>query len=288
MAITTNQDSRTPDQRNSDVIKFIQQRNSTSTSVTGASITNPALDDQWARIAQNSSRQNNYFDYYFSGQDIEVKVVGIPETDASFGHLPIIEFAFNIEQQKMPVYGFWNYEYTTVLRGVRVVSGAFSIATTYPNYMRDLIAEAAHQNAQLNDYDAYPYYRQLTEDDTNIEKYWGSNLDPGYNVNGNNIFSVHPPFSLSVIYGVQDISVNTSGQPEDVSNFFSEYYKNKDNTLLSDENHRLVESSPTNQNRIVLDAVELSSCQRSFTSDGSVCVENYNFLARDLVYPNSV
>lgn len=253
----------------------------------GVSLIDPAVTDAWASAARHSGTQNAYIDYYFSGQDIDVRLSG--DTDPSpMGQLPIMELAIQIEQEKLPLYGFWSYTFDHVLRGVRVVSGAFTVATTYPGYMNDLVAKAAsiRKESAIAQTKSYPYHQELTEDDKNIDLYWGSNLDPSYDAGNKNLFSVHPPFSLTLTYGIQSLSVDTNGQLPNVANFLKDYYDNQDNVLMSDENQRLVPSSPSGINRLFIDDIELKSCQRSFTSDGSICVETYTFIARDIVTPN--
>lgn len=255
----------------------------------GVSLIDPKEQDAWASSARSSWVQNNYFDYYFSGQDIDVRLTGdtLPH---QIGQLPIMELAVQVEQEKLPVYGFWSYVYDHMLRGVRVVSGALTIATTYPGYMSDLVSKAAliNQTATKASNRSYPYFKDLTEDDENILKYWGSNLDPSYDTLNRNLFSVHPPFSLTVTYGVQDISIDTSKMMPDVSEFLTAYYNDSDNVLMTDENQRLVPSSPNGDNRFFIDSIELKSCQRSFTSDGSICVETYTFVARDIITTNRI
>src|SRR5690554_2765108 len=90
-------------------------------------INDPALDldRRWANTDSPSRRTaHTYFDYVFSGQDISVYIDGMDVDEAC---IPIMEFAFNIEQQKVPVYGFWSYSYDSIMRGSRLVSGAIRI-----------------------------------------------------------------------------------------------------------------------------------------------------------------
>lgn len=247
---------------------------------TGSSIAlnDPAVDYQWARTSTGKELNSSYFEYYFSGQDIKVNVAEID--DPKFTDLPIIDFAFNIEQEKLPVYGFWSYTYDAIARGVRIVTGAFSIATRYPNYMADLLAEAAaarsRKNGGLEDYG-----RPLTDDDVNIDQYWGRSMDPVLNKTGANIFSIHPPFTFVVNYGIQSMSVeNTS--------VYENYYGNfrQSSEYVTDANHRLVSADSDRVSfKLYIDAVELKNVQRQFSSTGEVCTEVYTFIARDVIVP---
>jgi hypothetical protein len=242
-------------------------------------LSDPVEDEIWARSSRSGVRPSNYFDYFFTGQDIQVRFAELPDVD-----LPMIQFAFSIEQEKQPVYGYWDYTYAAVMRGTRLVSGAFTIATLYPDYLKELIAAAAENRSQKNQMDNQSYHRALTQDDKLIEQYWGNNLlDAGMGASGQHVFSVHPPFNFIVVYGVQPVSV-----PDDATNyqsFYSNHYNDRDNVMLTDDNHRLVESDPLYQNRIIIDAVEIKACQRSYDPDGALCAETYSFFARDAVVP---
>jgi hypothetical protein len=240
-------------------------------------VTDPNVDHYWGGF-QASGAPNAYWDYYFSGQDIRIYIDGT-EDDPEFKVLPLVEMAFNVEQKKQPVYGFWSYTYDAVMRGTRVVSGAFTLVTRYPDYMKRVLVKAAESRARGQS--SYRSTRDLTEDDENIEKYWGKNLDPAALQAGKHIFSVHPPFSLVVVYGIQNLSLSdlsVDGQIE-IRNAY-----NSDNPLMTDLNERLVEVDSVDQtNRIILDACELTGVQRAITSDGSVLTETYSFFARDIL-----
>jgi hypothetical protein len=242
-------------------------------------LTDPVQDEIWARSSRAGVHPSSYFDYFFTGQDIQVRFAELPDVD-----LPLMQLGFNIEQEKQPVYGYWDYTYAAVMRGTRLVSGSFEIATTYPDYLKDRIAEAAANRSQKNQVDNQSYHRALTQDDKLIEQYWGNNLlDAGMGASGQHVFSVHPPFNLIIIYGVQPVSV-----PDDATNyqsFYSNHYNDRENVMMTDDNHRLVESDPLYQNRIIIDAVEIKSCHQAYTTDGAQCSEIYSFFARDAIVP---
>jgi hypothetical protein len=238
-----------------------------------------AVDEVWAKGARRSRAPHQYFDYYFAGQDMLVYIDGV-EDDPEFSTIPILEMGFNVEQQKMPVYGFWDYTYSGVMRGNRIVTGAFTIATKSPDYMTRLLEKAAQ--ARANQKQSYYYHRGLTEDDENIQKYWSKNLDPSLQGAGKNLFSVHPPFSFVIIYGVQNLSLQQMANSSGYDDLWHRYQE--DNPLASDINERMVESDPLDQSsRIILDACELNNIQISYTSDGTVCAETYQFFARDKI-----
>lgn len=242
---------------------------------------NSVIDQEWAEGYKSPSA---YYDYFFAGQDIKVTIDGVED---DYPDIPIVNFAFNVGQQKTPVYGLWSYTYDGVMRGTRLVSGTFTIATKSTGYMRDLLTKAARTRHDIANGVKTPgrqLYsdRQLTEDDANIYKYWTKNIDPNLSAAGKNIFSSHPPFSFVILYGVQNTSVTADGWSDAVTN-------NIDNVMNQDLNERLVLPTKDNggtyfySNRYVLEACELQGLQTGFAPDGAVIAETYQFFARDII-----
>ncbi len=231
-------------------------------------------DLKWASaFGGREDNFNTYYDYYYSGQDIQVHIDGA-ESRSTGGVMPIISFAFNIKQEKMPLYGFWSYTFDAIMRGNRIINGAFTVATTSLNYMRDMIQEASMTRQEGKD-SMYPI-RNLDGDEENIEKYWSLNIDSSASANGDsrNIWSSHPAFNFVVVYGMQDVSV------ADYDTMNMKRLTNPQK-LLTDTNDRLVSEtlSPT---RYVIENVELTSLQVEYTPDGQPIGETYGFIARDL------
>jgi hypothetical protein len=244
------------------------------------SFVDEAYDLQWAKQHKQSQAPNSYYDYFFAGPDIKAYIAELAD-DPEFGDMPIHGVAFNIEQQKTPVYGYWSYTYDAVMRGTRLVSGQLTLITKYPGYMREaLSAAAANRSANRNNLsDDYPAPGSWRSDDENIERYWGKHIDVAAQTQGKNEWSIHPPFSLVIVYGVQ----NTSVQAKNIGQQYAAY--ESDNALLSDHNQRLVESyNGEKPSRLIIDGCELVSCNRSFTSELLVA-ESYSFFGRDIIVP---
>jgi hypothetical protein len=243
-------------------------------------------DAQWAGY-DTTDAPNSYFDYYFSGQDIQVFIDGI-EAISEFAILPISDFSFNITQQKMPIYGYWSYTYDAVAHGNRLINGSFRLITKSPDYMRralEAAAEARQNRVNAGVAGSYSYYRGLTPDDANIQKYWSNNLDPALASTGKQIFSTHPPFTFVIVYGVQSVSVDATNAPLSIASGAFEQYE-FDNPLYQDTNERLVDSDPVSQaNRIIIDDVELVNMSTEYHSTGQLIVEDYQFIARDTIIP---
>lgn len=236
-------------------------------------VLNAEEDLKWASAFGGSQDKfNTYFDYFYAGQDIQVYVDGA-KSGSTGGIMPVVSFAFNMKQEKMPVYGFWSYTFDAIMRGNRLINGTFTIATTSIYYMRDLIQEAS--NTRRESSESLHQIRNLDNDEANIEKYWSLNIDSSlYNRDSKHIWSSHPPFNFVIVYGVQDVSI---------ADYESGNLKRLQNPqkLLVDTNDRLVSEtlSPT---RYVIENVELTSMQVEYTPDGQPVAETYNFIARDL------
>lgn len=242
----------------------------------------------WAERVADGTVPLEYYDYFFSGSDVQVTIEGIEEDR---GKIPFVNFGYGIQQQKIPVYGLWSYTYDGVLRGTRVVSGSFSVATRGTNYFKNLISEATTSRSrdagtiagQFKDLKSgFGPSRALTEDDKNIDKYWSRNIDPYLGNDGRNIFSVHPPFNFVITLGVQLTSANTTmglGQYDLTDNYeFDNLYTS--DTISKDINERLT-YTPQVARKIRIEGVELVGLETGYSPDGTPLVDTYEFFARD-------
>lgn len=241
-------------------------------------------------------RFSNYYDYYFSGEDIKVYVDGLFEPE---NELDIASFTYSIKQEKQPLYGFWSYNYDTVLYGTRIISGEFTVYTRYPRRMTDLIERATA--ARVKNPSPKPTMGGVvsalrskldsTEDIENIEKYWARSqldritsdpLSKNVKDSGHNIFSAHPPFNFVILYGAQEASmspIDYSGVKENIIN------DNLDRMIVSDINERLIKTDKNaNAMKIILQEVQLLGMATSYASGGQPVSESYQFIARDFYF----
>jgi hypothetical protein len=247
------------------------------------SIADAENDAQWARLYTGSEAHNNYYDYYYSGQDVRVYVAELGD-DPEFGEIPITQLNFKVEQEKAPLYGFWSFVFDSVMRGTRVVSGSLVIPVQHAGYMKELLAAAANARSKRLQSgrrlaDAYPSSQGLTEDDANINQYWGRTLDHSAIVGGSTEWSIHPPFTLVVKYGLQ----STSAVPNQITKQYNHY--RDDNGLHQDRNQRLIEAENNKPDRVILEACELTSMTTQMTPEGQPLYYSYEFFARDLIVP---
>lgn len=228
-----------------------------------------------------NSYQSPYFDYYFSGQDINVTIEGLAESDK----LPIQSFGWIIEQQKQPVFGFWDYTYSTMLRGTRVVTGAFSMLTNKPHALTSKIAKAAEVRARAARSSRpgarqYHSIRGMTEDEANINEYWYKHYDNNLDTNQQHLFSVHPPFNFIVTYGLQETSLVSNNPNQRVDEWRAKY---NDNTpMATDINERLVRNPSVEEDfQILIENVEIVNMSTQYDTEGNPIMETYSFLAKD-------
>jgi hypothetical protein len=241
-------------------------------------VSDSLLEQKWSGIVKVGEQERNafeYYDYYFTGEDIQIYIEGL-ELNDTHGKLPMMNFAYSISQQKAPIYGFWSYTYDEIMRGTRVVQGAFRIATKSTDYMTMAIAKAAE--ARDSGKNIEHKLRGNTQDEANIKQYWGKNLEYNKHID-QNIFSAHPPFNFVVVYGISDVSLCAQTNV-DTTEFVSDYYNLP---LVDTTNDRLFEVDHNeNQMRRIIQNVEIMDMQVEYNPAGQVCSEVYTFIARDL------
>jgi hypothetical protein len=259
---------------------------------------NPDVDLQWAGKVDDTAKFNNYYDYFFTGEDVKIYIDGL--FDAG-DELDIASFAFNIVQQKTPLYGFWSYNYDVMMTGTRIVTGEFVVHSRYPGRMRELLSKAAdvrasfYSNSPTSQIQSYLRSdKETQEDDMNVQKYWGaSQLDrlssgakpkPGYADSQNplmdrHIFSAHPPFNFVIKYGSQEGSLTTVVRNKGTGG--EQEYDMLDRLMSLDYNDRL---SKTNiaQMDIILQSIHLTSMSTNYVPGGNPLLEAYQFIARDM------
>jgi hypothetical protein len=256
---------------------------------------NEDIDLKWAGKVDDTAKFSNYYDYYFSGEDVKIYMDGL--FDAG-DELDIANFAFLIKQEKQPLYGFWSYNYDVMMTGTRIISGEFSVYSRYPGRMRDLLSKAADQRAKAfkEGKDSKRIQSKLLsgaesdEDEKNIQKYWANgnrgagSLDrlSGDSVSSDtrNIFSAHPPFNFIVKYGTQEGSVTTIGTNKGTNN--EDNFSVLDRMMATDYNERLVQKTASSSMDIVLQSIQLMSMTTSYAPGGQALIETYQFLARDM------
>lgn len=252
------------------------------------------IDLVWSgQSGSEENRFNTYYDYYFSGEDVKVFIDGLYDPS---DELDIASFAYSVRQEKQPLYGFWSYNYDTVMLGTRIITGEIALFTRYPQRMTDLLAKAAE--VRVNSESRGEYDKVLTrmspqnttpQDEANLQKYWSySQLDritsdpASEGIDGRNIFSAHPPFNFVVMYGAEETALTPSGllrnNDQDVSDAL-------DRLIYSDVNERSVKvNQAQDPMKIVLQQVHLMNMSTAYTPGGQPVAESYQFIARDYYF----
>lgn len=259
------------------------------------------IDRVWAgRASENTNRFNNYYDYYFSGEDVRIFIDGLfdPEDE-----IDIAQFAFSVSQEKQPLYGFWSYNYDAVMFGTRIVSGQITVFLRNPRRMTQLLEKAAlnrQTSAQSDRVENPSEYTPSTdsiisrlgpdgynsEDEKNILKYWSySQLDritsdPG--VDNKNLFSAHPPFNFIILYGAEETALTPFGaaMTEDLA-----IADNLDRMIYSDVNQRTIRPEGVGRNmKTILQQVNLTSGGINYMPGGQPITETFQFIARDFYH----
>ena len=242
-------------------------------------------------------RFSNYYDYFFSGEDVRVYIDGLFDPQ---DELDIAGFGFFMKQEKQAVYGFWSYNFDAMMNGSRIITGQFSLYSRYPRRMTHLLEEAARvrsfsASGKSDNSGVVSVLRSQNEsrtDEENIQKYWANSqldritTDPAISTSSadgqHNIFSAHPPFNFVIVYGVEESSLSPVGVAENASTAAMEQRDNLDRIISTDINERKVKMSDNKTPmKIVLQNVHLMQMSTEYQSGGSPLIETYSFVARD-------
>lgn len=250
------------------------------------------LDRIWSSGYERENVFSNYYDYYFSGEDVKIYIDGLFDQE---DELDIATFAYSIQQQKQPLYGFWSYNYDAVMYGTRIITGEMSLYTRYPQRMTKLLqkASANRMKRENKKYNQKIISKVNENDDINLEKYWSmSQLDritteyESSVVDRANIFSAHAPFNFVIIYGAEETALSPMSLIGDSQ--YNESITNFDRMVVSDVNQRSIKTdNTTSPMKIVIQQVNLMSMSTGFVPGGQPVVENYQFMARDFYFTST-
>jgi hypothetical protein len=254
------------------------------------------IDRKWSGGGRDYDRRpSNYFDYFFSGEDVKIYIDGLFDAE---DELDIATFAYSVQQQKAPIYGYWSYNYDAIMYGTRIVTGEFSVFTKDPRRMTNLLEKAAVNRqsdksrtslSKSSTVTRMTSQAQSAQDELNLEKYWSiSQLDrvtsdPATNeINTNNIFSAHPPFNFIILYGAEETALSSrfllQGETKNISD-------DLDRINISDVNQRNVRIDDVSRPmKIVLQQVNLMTMGTAYSAGGQPVLETYQFMARDFYF----
>jgi hypothetical protein len=264
---------------------------------------NKDIDLQWGGSRQDEAF-NNYYDYFFSGEDVKIFIDGL--FDAA-DEMDMASMAYVVKQEKQPLYGFWSYNFDAMMNGTRLISGEFSLYSRYPRRMTSLLEKAAKvrtessgTNPPSSVISSLKSANESQSDEVNINKYWtstqldrvtsdrsGKDSYADYENSGHNIFSAHPPFNLVIFYGIEETGITTNSILTYKSGTEINQQLNSDRILATDINERSSISTSNSPMKIVLQNVQLVSMSTAYQSGGQPLVENYQFIARDFYFSSA-
>jgi len=254
------------------------------------------IDKKWSGGGRaNDQRPSNHFDYFFSGEDVKIYIDGLFDSE---DELDIATFAYSVQQQKAPIYGYWSYNYDAIMYGTRIITGEFSLYSKDPRRVTSLLEKAAINRQSEKNKSALgrnsivtrmTAQNQSAEDELNLEKYWSiSQLDritsdPATDqIDKNNIFSAHPPFNFIILYGAEETALSSNfllmGETKEIKD-------DLDRINISDVNQRNVRFDDVSRPmKIVIQQVNLISMGTGYSPGGQPVLESYQFMARDFYY----
>lgn len=213
-----------------------------------------------------------YFDYFYSGCDVRVRFSEMPSED-SIDSVPIVALGFSVTQQKVPLYGFWSYTFDGVALGTRIIQGTFAIPFQGPQYMYYLLSEAAKK------YDKMPERpRPTTDDEINLQQYWGKTRDEKHPLT-KHMFLSHPPFDIIISYGQESFPQDKYFQAFPLEYGLS---TKAGDEIYYDINERFINPDDVYKRpRIFIEHVQLTTMGMQIEPTGQPLMEAYSFFARD-------
>jgi hypothetical protein len=266
--------------------RFLASVNKSPVVASSNTVVNPQLDATWGGNLGDfqGPDPNPYFTYFFSGQDISVSIDGT-QANINFQTLPVLSLGFQVTQPKLQIYGFWNYTYSAIAYGARQIAARLEIATSYPNYMTNLLREVAKERLDSTNA-AYVNSAPLSTDDANVVQFWGGGAGTSQTGSQINIYQQHPPFDMIVIYGIQETSIGPNGQQITVDSSGNIALNDLgNNALYLDTNERLVENTTGPSHRLILQSCEIINMSTQFTTSGELISETYDLIVNDISLP---
>jgi hypothetical protein len=259
-----------------------------------------------------------YYQHFYSGSDAFFYIV---DRTGRLIPIPIVSFAYGVSQEKVPVFGAWDYTFRGVARGTRIVRGEFSILFTEPNYLGQLLG----MEDQPDDTDASSPLRvvatssEVANRDQLRSDIWGVTPDGTVNVHnsvddsvsvynpeqvngrhaaypfGRSNYRMQPGMSAARYAGHSafDILVSHGNNPD--YSFGDPTAFNRERWSASVYDHLKYVANGFNEvtgtdlrrsERVYIETVELMSSGIAYDTSGQPLLESYSFIARDVTTPH--
>jgi hypothetical protein len=234
--------------------------------------------DNYARPTDNRVEYQIFSQDYFSGADVHLY----------FGDIfvdEIVNIAWALQEEVMPIYGYNSYTFDAVARGKRVIQGTFAMNFTSVGYLQEIIANAnaifyAIEEGKKKDLIKPQYYKNM-------------NLSEVLQKLGKNSFEQIADEYEKAIWGTADdkngMYLGYSNQPyfqQDQLGFDIrlQYGAVSEATGYVDGRfYQKFNEQPPNMTVDVINGVQLTGMSKTMGTDsaGAPILEQYSFLARD-------
>jgi hypothetical protein len=247
-----------------------------------------------------------YQPHFFSGQDCFFFLVN---QAGQMIALPITAFGYGMSQQKIPVFGAWSYTADAFLKGTRVVQGEFSMLSTMPNSIMQLLGDP-----RVNDRGDQPNTPLIAVEGRDEIKRRGDLKADLWNVDGDGMRAIyspaevsgmkvsaypfgrepekgyspadyagHPAFDLLIVHGNDPNKISQNYENWNVHEWahtVGDQFK-----LLSQDHNDISGATFSESERIYIENVELMSSGMQYDMSGQPLQESYSFIARDVTSP---
>lgn len=116
--------------------------------------------------------RNGYYSHFYSGSDAFFFIVN---DQGELIPIPVVNFGYGVSQEKVPLFGAWDYTFRAVARGTRIVRGEFSLVFSRPNYIGQLLGKGKHRDAEskVSPLRVVAASHNASERDVLRAKHWG-------------------------------------------------------------------------------------------------------------------
>lgn len=265
---------------------------------------------QWGGYGQGASAATVdgqvYQPHFFSGQDCFFFLIN---RAGQMIALPITAFGYGVSQQKVPVFGAWSYTVDAWLRGTRIVQGEFSMLSTAPNMIMQMLGDP-----RINDNGGKPNTPLVAVEGRDEIKRRNDLKADLWNVNGDGMraiyspsevsgmkvsaypfgreaqegfspadFAGHPTFDLLIVHGNDPNKIGTNYENWNVHEWahtVGDQFK-----LMTQDMNDISGATFAESERIYIENVELMSSGMQYDMSGQPLQESYSFVARDVTSP---
>lgn len=254
--------------------------------------------------------RNQYYQHFYSGSDAFFFIVN---SEGKLVPMPVVNFGYGVSQEKVPVYGAWDYKYRFVARGTRIVRGEFTIVFTRPNWLGDMIMDQSKPDYEdrTDPLITVAGSKEISERESLRAAIWGDAPEDSLNVSDNvsvytpqkvrgnqsafpfgrdpqngdpaAAYAGHPAFDIMISHGN-----NPDYGFDDPNNFSMEAWTSSIYDHLKYFQGSVNDATGTQlrrSERLYIKSVELMSSGIAYDTSGQPLAESYSFIAQEVIAP---